>query len=94
MKAANIKKASDCIKALGHPVRLSILGLLSERERNVNSLTKTLGISQSNLSQHLSKMRQKNVVTTRRKGNMIYYRISNPKMLKLMALMKEIFCKK
>jgi len=51
-----------------------------------------LGTSQSNLSQHLLQMRSRNLVTTRREGNMIYYTITNPKMLKLMALMKEVFC--
>ena len=92
MKTANIKKASECIKTMGHPVRLSVLSLLSQKERNVQNLTKVLRISQSNLSQHLSKMRQKKIVTTRRNGNMIYYGVRNPKVLKLMALMMEIFC--
>jgi DNA-binding transcriptional ArsR family regulator len=92
MKAAHIEKSAHCIKAIAHPFRLSILALLAEGEKNVQELTQGLGTSQSNVSQHLFQMRARNLVTTRREGNMIYYTITNPKMLKLMALMKEVFC--
>lgn len=93
MKTAQIEKSAQCIKAIAHPFRLSILALLAEGEKNVQELTQALGTSQSNVSQHLFQMRARNLVTTRRDGNMIYYTITNPKMLKLMALMKEVFCK-
>lgn len=92
MKTAQIQKSAQCVKAIAHPFRLSILALLSEGEKNVQELTQALNTSQSNVSQHLFQMRARNLVTTRREGNMIYYTITNPKMLKLMALMKEIFC--
>ncbi|HEY5039289.1 MAG TPA: metalloregulator ArsR/SmtB family transcription factor [bacterium] len=94
MKTAHIEKSAKCIKAISHPFRLTVLALLAEGEMNVQELTKALGTSQSNLSQHLSQMRSRGLVTTRREGNMIYYTITNPKMLKLMALMKEVFCEK
>jgi ArsR family transcriptional regulator len=92
MKTQQIEKSAQCIKAIAHPFRLSILALLAEGEKNVQELTQALGTSQSNVSQHLFQMRSRNLVTTRREGNMIYYTITNPKMLKLMALMKEVFC--
>ena len=92
MKTAHIEKSARCIKAIAHPFRLSVLALLSEGEKNVQEITRALGTSQSNVSQHLFLMRARNLVTTRRDGNMIYYTITNPKMLKLMALMKEVFC--
>ena len=92
MKTAQIEKSALCIKAIAHPFRLAVLALLAEGEMNVQDLTKALGTSQSNLSQHLLQMRTRNLVSTRREGNMIYYTITNPKMLKLMALMKEVFC--
>jgi DNA-binding transcriptional ArsR family regulator len=94
MKTEQIQKSAACIKAIAHPFRLSVLALLAEGEKNVQQLTRELGTSQSNLSQHLLQMRERNLVTTRREGNMIYYTITNPKMLKLMALMKEVFCEK
>jgi ArsR family transcriptional regulator len=92
MKTAHIEKSAQCIKAIAHPFRLSILAMLAEGEKNVQELTQALGTSQSNVSQHLLQMRERDLVTTRREGNMIYYSITNPKMLKLMALMKEVFC--
>ena len=92
MKTVHIEKSVQCIKAIAHPFRLSILALLAEGEKNVQELTEALGTSQSNVSQHLFQMRARDLVTTRREGNMIYYTITNPKMLKLMALMKEVFC--
>ena len=94
MKTAQIERSTKCLKALAHSVRLSVMALLSEGEMNVQDLTKELGTTQSNLSQHLAQMREKGLVTTRRDGNMIYYSITNPKMLKLMEMMKEVFCEK
>ena len=92
MKTAHIEKSAHCIKALAHPFRLQVLALLAEGEKNVQELTQALGTTQSNVSQHLFQMRARNLVSTRREGNMIYYTITNPKMIKLMALMKEVFC--
>lgn len=92
MKTEQIEKSAHCIKAIAHPFRLSILAHLAEGEKNVQELTKALGTTQSNVSQHLFQMRARDLVNTRREGNMIYYSITNPKMVKLMALMKEVFC--
>jgi DNA-binding transcriptional ArsR family regulator len=92
VKTAQIEKSALCIKALAHPFRLSILALLSDGEKNVQELTRALGTSQSNVSQHLFQMRARGLVSTRREGNMIFYAITHPKMLRLMELMKEVFC--
>ncbi|HUO58980.1 MAG TPA: metalloregulator ArsR/SmtB family transcription factor [bacterium] len=92
MKTAQIHKAAHCVKSVAHPIRLSVLSLLAEGEKNVQELTKALGTSQSNLSQHLAHMRERNLVSTRREGNVIYYSITNPKMIRLMELMREVFC--
>ena len=80
------------MKAIAHPLRMSILSMLADGEKNVQELTLGLGTTQSNVSQHLFQMRARDLVTTRREGNMIYYSIQNPKLLKLMELMKEVFC--
>jgi len=92
MKTVQIERSAHCIKALAHPFRLSVLALLAEGEKNVQELTKALGTSQSNVSQHLFQMRARDLVSTRREGNMIFYSITNPKMIRLMALMREVFC--
>lgn len=93
MKTAQVNQAAHCVKAIAHPLRMSILSMLADREKNVQELTRALGTTQSNVSQHLFQMRARNLVTTRREGNMVYYSIQNPKLIKLMELMKEIFCK-
>jgi DNA-binding transcriptional ArsR family regulator len=92
MKNENAHKAAHCVKAIAHPLRMSILGLLAEGEKNVQDLTKALGSTQSNVSQHLFRMRERGLLETRREGNMVYYSIQNQKLVKLMELMKEIFC--
>ena len=75
--------------ALANPKRLEIIDKLRDRELSVTELAGALEISQSNLSQHLSIMRQKGVVTTRREGLNIFYRLSNPKIIKACDLMRQ-----
>jgi ArsR family transcriptional regulator len=92
MRTAQIQKSAECVKAIAHPTRLSILVLLAEGEKNVQNLTGALKTTQSNVSQHLAHMRTRGLVTTRREGNMVYYTLAHPKMVKLMSLMREVFC--
>lgn len=66
-------------KTLANPIRLAILHTLRDGEKSVNELTDILGISQSNLSQHLALMRQVGILTTRKQGTSIYYSVTNPK---------------
>ena len=60
---------------MAHPTRLMILHLLSQSERSVGALEKILGISQANLSQHLNLMKDKDLLSSRRVGNQVYYRL-------------------
>lgn len=81
--------ASIC-HTLAHPKRLEIIDQLRLREMSVTELAEALGISQANLSQHLAIMRQKGIVTTRREGLSIYYRLSNPKITQACDLMRQV----
>ena len=92
IKTANLEKSAACLKAMSHPLRLSVLALLAEGEKNVQELTRQLGTSQSNISQHLAQMRARDLVAARREGNQVYYSVRNPKVLKLVTLMREVFC--
>lgn len=92
MRKQQVDKTANCMKSIAHPIRLSILAILVNGERNVQDLTKTLGTTQSNVSQHLAQMRTRGVLTTSRRGNRTFYSVANPKAGKLVALMKEIFC--
>ncbi|UXU74314.1 MULTISPECIES: ArsR/SmtB family transcription factor [unclassified Paracoccus (in: a-proteobacteria)] len=73
--------------------RLLILCELTQGERSVGALQQAVGLSQSALSQHLAKLREANVVATRREGQTIYYRISDPHIETLMAALYEAFCR-
>jgi ArsR family transcriptional regulator len=75
---------------LANPKRLEIIDKLRDQELSVTELAKALGISQANLSQHLSLMRQRGIVTTRREGLNIFYRLSNPKIIKACDLMRQV----
>ncbi len=69
-------------KTLSHPKRLEIIDLLrDEKEMGVSEVAKKLSITKANVSQHLSLMRQQNIVRTRRTGVAILYSLANPKIL-------------
>jgi DNA-binding transcriptional ArsR family regulator len=81
--------ASIC-QTLSNPKRLEILNTLREKEMPVKKLIEVTGLSKANLSQHLALLRQKKIVLARRDGVNVYYRISNPKVLKACDLMREV----
>lgn len=86
-------EASDFLRSLANEKRLLTLCQLMDGERSVGSLTEAVGLSQSALSQHLTKLRQENLVTTRREGQMIYYRIADRRVEAFIRLLYEQFCK-
>lgn len=75
------EQATLC-RALGNARRLLILWILSEGELPVNEIAARAGSSLQNVSQHLSLLKQFDLVTTRRDGQMIYYHISDREYLK------------
>jgi ArsR family transcriptional regulator len=81
--------ASIC-QTLANPKRLEVIDRLRGGEKSVTELAEAMKISQANLSQHLAVMRQKGIVTTRREGLNVYYRLSNPKIIKACDLMRQV----
>ena len=81
--------ASIC-HTLANPKRLEIIDKLRASELSVTALAEALEISQANLSQHLAIMRQKGIVTTRRDGLNVFYKLSNPKIVKACDLMRQV----
>ena len=57
-----------------------------------NEIVERTGTSQSNISQHLEQLRNKNIVTSRKEANRIYYRIRNGKLLELIGTMRTVLC--
>ena len=85
--------ASRSLKAMGHPLRLKILCILAGgNEISVQDLVDLVGTSQSNISQHLSILRDKGILASRKDANKVYYRIGDVKILALMETMREAFC--
>lgn len=81
---------ADLCKALANPIRMHVLELLSERERNVEELAKLVGTGQSNLSQHLAALRQQRLVVPRRAGMNVYYGLTNPKTAEACTIIREL----
>lgn len=91
-KEQDINQAALAIKAMAHPLRLKILCMLGNQEVSVQDIVDHVGTSQSNISQHLAILRDKGVLATRKEANFVYYRINDPRTLKLVGLMREVFC--
>ncbi|WP_019030115.1 ArsR/SmtB family transcription factor [Colwellia piezophila] len=90
---ANAQEVAGILKQLSNPYRLMILCCLSESELTVGDLNQRIDLSQSALSQHLAKLRESEIVTTRRESQTIFYRIANPKIEDLLTVLQEKFCR-
>ena len=88
----DIDRASRSIKAMSHPLRLKILFILGDSEFSVQDIVDTVGTSQSNISQHLGILKDKGVLVTRKEANKVFYRVSDERTLKLLEMMREVFC--
>ncbi len=88
----DIDRASRSIKAMSHPLRLKILCTLGDSEVSVQDIVDQVGTSQSNISQHLAILRDKGILTSRKDANRVFYRVSDSRTLKLICMMREVFC--
>ena len=88
----DIIKASNSLKAIAHPIRLKILCSLGNDELSVLEIVDMVGTSQSNISQHLDILREKEIIQSRREGNRVFCKIKDADLLILIDKMKEIFC--
>ena len=87
-----IEKASRSLKAMSHPLRLKILCMLGNQEISVQEIVEQVGTSQSNISQHLAILRDKGILASRKEANRVYYRVGDARTLRLIGLMREVFC--
>ena len=81
---------AEVCKVFSNPIRLEILNLLRDKEMSVTELIRISKLSQANVSQHLSIMKSKGIVNSKRNGKNIYYRLSNPKIVKAFDIIREI----
>ncbi|KAF0191697.1 MAG: ArsR family transcriptional regulator [Gammaproteobacteria bacterium] len=88
----SIEDAAEGLRAIAHEVRLAILCYLADRPMNVSELVEATGTSQSNLSQHLAKMRLLNIVVPERRGTQVYYRLAQPGFKRVIKALQSIYC--
>ncbi|MYM65078.1 metalloregulator ArsR/SmtB family transcription factor [Pseudomaricurvus sp. HS19] len=88
----NACEAASFLKQLANESRLMILCALAEGELSVGELNEQVPLSQSALSQHLASLRRSGLVATRREAQNIYYRLQGDSAVRVIALLKELFC--
>lgn len=81
---------ADFFKTLGHPVRIRVLELLSERAYAVSEMLTEVGIEPANLSQQLSILRRAGLVTARREGLSVTYELTTSEVAQLLAAARAI----
>lgn len=87
------KLKSQLFKGLAHPIRIEIIELLKDRELCVCTIYEKLEQSQSNISQHLNKLKSYQILTSRKDGLQVYYRIKDKQIIELIELAKNIILK-
>ena len=88
----DIERAAFALKAMSHPLRLKILCAVGEQELAVQDIVASVGTTQSNVSQHLAKLKDKDILASRRDANRIYYCVKDERTLRLIEMMRDVFC--
>ena len=93
MQAAALQ-ASGLLKVLANPDRMMLLCQMAQGEYSVSELESMLGIRQPTLSQQLTVLRDENLVSTRREGKQIFYRIASAEAMAVLQLLYQLYCPK
>jgi ArsR family transcriptional regulator len=79
---------ADIFQALAHPTRIAIVEALRDGEVGAGALSERLQVEQANLSQHLSVLRTRHVVVSRKAGNQVFYAVRDPVLIEVLDLLK------
>ena len=90
MEQLQVWKA-EFFKALAHPARIRILEFLRDGERPAGEILEALGLEQSNGSQHLGVLRNRNIVVARREGTSVLYSVRDPMLYEVLDLLRQYF---
>jgi len=82
---------AEFFKALAHPLRIRILEILAEGDKNVNELQNLIGSEGSAVSQQLQVLRAKNIVYGTKDGNRVIYSLRDPMIVELLTVARQIF---
>jgi ArsR family transcriptional regulator, virulence genes transcriptional regulator len=88
------KRATEFLKALAHESRLMILCILSQGEKSVSELERTLSLRQPTVSQQLARLRADGLVSARRDGKAIYYSLASGEARVVVTALYDVFCRK
>jgi len=88
----NIQAATDLLKTLANPNRLIVLCTIVKQEHTVSELETLIGLSQSVLSQHLSRLRYEGIVECRREGKNAYYSLKDERARRVIEGLYDIYC--
>ncbi|MGE5485261.1 MAG: ArsR/SmtB family transcription factor [Ignavibacteriales bacterium] len=83
------RRDADLLRAIAHPVRLCILNGLMDHECNVGTMQECLGLPQSTVSQHLSVLRARGIVTATRRGVNVCYSVADSKVAAIVRLISD-----
>ncbi|GAA4220570.1 ArsR family transcriptional regulator [Streptosporangium album] len=81
---------AEFFKTLGHPSRIRVLELLSERDHSVAEMLPEVGIEPAHLSQQLAVLRRANLVVSRKEGSGVYYSLTSPDVAELLRMTRSI----
>lgn len=83
---------AEVLKSLAHETRLLAICHIGSGERSVQELEALIGSTQSNLSQHLARLRSAGILRSRREGKQIFYAMGSDQVYRLVLALKEIYC--
>jgi DNA-binding transcriptional ArsR family regulator len=89
----SVRRATAFLKTLAHEARLEILCLLIDGERTVSQLTAALDMPQAAVSLQLMRLRGENLVSARRSGRNILYRLERPEVVSIIRELQLAFCR-
>jgi len=82
---------AEIFQALAHPTRIAIVEALRKGEVSAGRLIEDLGLEQANASQHLSILRAKQIVTSRKEGNQVFYTLRDPVLVDVLDILRRYF---
>ena len=85
-------EVADLLKNIANPIRLMVLCNLLNKDMTVSDLLECIDISQSALSQHLTILREKNIIKDTKSGKYVYYSISDVKTKQILRFLHETCC--
>lgn len=88
----NAERASELLGAMANPRRLMVLCRLVDGEKSVTALAAAVNLSQSALSQHLAKLRERGLVATRRDAQTIYYSLASKEVSGILSTLYGLYC--